>query len=99
MAASQLDVVYRTGSDSVVPGSGLIWVWPINLSGEFTDLLSMRKPEALIILAHYAVLLHHRRRVWLVGNVGGILIQEISKFLGTFWKSWLDWPNEVIAQS
>ena len=99
VAASQLDVVYRTGSDSVVPGSGLIWVWPLNLSGEFTDLLSMRKPEALIILAHYAVLLHHRRRVWLVGNVGGILIQEISKFLGTFWKSWLDWPNEVIAKS
>jgi hypothetical protein len=60
-------------------------------------LLSRRKPEALIILAHYAVLLHRRRRVWLVGNVGWILIQEISKFLGTFWKTWLDWPNEVIA--
>jgi len=98
VAASQLDVVYQTGSDSAAPGAGLIWVWPINLSSEFTDLLSMRKPEALIILAHYAVLLHRRRRVWLVGNVGRILIQEISKFLGTFWKTWLDWPNEVIVQ-
>ncbi|CAI6338142.1 unnamed protein product [Periconia digitata] len=98
VAASQLNIVYQTDSDSAAPGSGLIWVWPINLSSEFTDLLSMRKPEALIILAHYAVLLHRRRRVWLVGNVGGILIQEISKFLGTFWKTWLDWPNEIIAQ-
>jgi hypothetical protein len=98
VAASQLDIVYQTGSDSAVPGSGLLWVWPINLSSEFTDLLSMRKPEALIILAYYAVLLHRRRRVWLVGNVGGILIHEISKFLGTFWKTWLDWPNEVISQ-
>jgi hypothetical protein len=97
MATSQLDLVYRTASDSAAPGSGLIWVWPINLSSEFTDLLSMRKPEALIILAHYAVLLHRRRRVWLVGNVGRILIEEISRFLGTFWKAWLKWPNEELA--
>ena len=98
VAVSQLDIVYQADPNSAVPGSGLVWVWPINLSSEFIDLLSMRKPEALIILAHYAVLLHRRRRVWLVGNVGGILIQEISKSLGTFWKIWLDWPNEVVAQ-
>jgi hypothetical protein len=102
VAASQLGVVYQTNLDSVESASqvhapGLIWVWPINLSSEFTDLLSMRKPEALIILAHYAVLLHRRRPMWLVGNVGGILIEEISRFLGTFWKRWLEWPNEILA--
>jgi hypothetical protein len=102
VAVSQLGIVYQTDSDSVesasqAHASGLIWVWPINMSSEFTDLLSMRKPEALIILAYYAVLLHRRRRVWLVGNVGGILIEEISRCLGTFWKRWLEWPNEVLA--
>jgi len=60
VAASQLDIVYQTGWDSAAPGSDFIWVWPINLSSEFTDLLFMRKPEALIVLAHYAVLLHRR---------------------------------------
>lgn len=100
-AASQLTVVYQTEPDMAKPsnqppGNGLLWVFPINLSSEFTALLSMRKPEALIILAHYAVLLHRRRRVWLVGNVGRILIEEISRFLGTFWRAYLDWP---LAQS
>lgn len=103
VAASELTVVYQTEPDvekpsNQPPGTGLIWVFPINLSSEFTALLSMRKPEALIILAHYAVLLHRRRRVWLVGNVGRVLIEEISRFLGSFWKTWLDWPNEVLLQ-
>ncbi|EAT80977.1 hypothetical protein HBH56_164390 [Parastagonospora nodorum] len=100
-AVSQLTVVYQTEQDVVKPSNqppenGLLWVFPINLSSEFTALLSMCKPEALIILAHYAVLLHRRRRVWLVGNVGRILIEEISRFLGTFWRTYLDWP---LAQS
>lgn len=104
VAATELGVVYRTGPDWAEPWTqspahgGLIWIWPVNLSNEFAALLSMRKPEALIILAHYAVLLHRRRRVWLVGSIGRILIEEISRFLGSFWKSWLDWPNEVLSQ-
>jgi hypothetical protein len=68
VAASQLTVVYQTepvvGKSSIQPpGNGLLWVFRINLSSEFTKLSSMRKPETLIILAHYAVLLHRRRRV------------------------------------
>jgi len=103
-AASELNIVYQTEPDVVKPfelphGNGLLWVFPINLSSEFAALLSMRKPEALIILAHYAVLLHRRRQVWLVGNVGRILIEEISRFLGAFWKTWLEWPNSVLARS
>jgi hypothetical protein len=37
--------------------------------------------------------------MWLVGNVGRILIEEISRFLGSFWKHWLEWPNEMLAQT
>ncbi|KAH6612399.1 hypothetical protein C7974DRAFT_345921 [Boeremia exigua] len=103
-AVSQLILVYQT---EPVPGelpthgqpSGLIWAWPVLLSGGFADLLLMRRPEALVILCHYAVLLHRRRHMWLVGNVGQILIKEISTFLGSFWKEWLEWPNEMMVQS
>jgi hypothetical protein len=70
--------------------AGLVWAWPILLSSKFTDLLMKRRPEALIILCYYAVLLHWRRNMWIMGNVGHMLIEAITKFLGTYWRRWLD---------
>jgi hypothetical protein len=77
---------------------GLIWTWPSLLSGVFTNLLMKRRPGALIILCHYAVLPHRRRHIWLVRNAGQVLISEITRFLGTYtyWLDWLSWPNQVL---
>jgi hypothetical protein len=78
---------------------GLVWAWPILLSGAFTELLLRRQPEALIVLCYYAVLLHQRRGMWLVGNAGRMLIESTTKFLGTYWSRWLEWPNEMIRDT
>ncbi|PSN69769.1 hypothetical protein BS50DRAFT_661702 [Corynespora cassiicola Philippines] len=102
-AIAQLQIIFKTdalGKDKA-PGqhpAGLVWSWPVMLSGTFTDLLMKRKPEALIILCHYAVALHHRRNIWLVGNAGRRIIEEVTKFLGTYWRFWLDWPNEILRE-
>jgi hypothetical protein len=99
-AVESLQLVYQSASSigEISPESapGLIWTWPILLSGVFTKLLMKRRPEALIILCHYAVLLHRRRHIWLVRNAGQMLISEITRFLGTYWLEWLDWPNKVL---
>lgn len=76
-----------------------IYSWPILLSADFTNLLSKRRPEALIILAHYAVVLHERREIWVVGESGSWLIRAITTYLGTFWKDWLVWPNDALARA
>lgn len=75
---------------------GVVFAWPVLVSEEFTDLLLKRQPEALIILAHYAVLLHARRHVWVVGEAGRMLIESITAHLGTYWKRWLTWPNSIL---
>jgi hypothetical protein len=102
-AVECLQLVYQSeplvGETPTERAPGLVWTWPILLSGVFTKLLMKRRPEALIILCHYAILLHRRRRIWLVGNAGGMLIVEITRFLGTYWKDWLDWPNQMIQDS
>ncbi|KAF2182946.1 hypothetical protein K469DRAFT_787057 [Zopfia rhizophila CBS 207.26] len=104
VTVSRLQLIYQSESSAgEIPreehlSAGLIWAWPILLSGVFTDLLMKRRPEALIILCHYAVLLHQRRRMWLVGNAGRMLIEAITKFLGTYWKHWLDWPNQMLEE-
>jgi hypothetical protein len=77
----------------------LVWVWPILLPGAFTELLLKRQPEALIILCYYAVLLHQRRGMWLVGNAGRLLIESTAKSLGSYWSHWLEWPNEMIRDA
>jgi hypothetical protein len=78
-------------------GVHMVFAWPVLVSAEYTNLLSKRNPEALIILAYYAVLLHLRRGVWIVGDTGRALIQSISTLLGTYWEPWLAWPNSTIA--
>lgn len=102
-AVETLQLVYQSESSTEGPSSekapGSIWTWPVLLSAVFADLLMKRRPEALIILCHYAVLLHRRRRIWLVRNAGQMLISEITRFLGTYWLDWLDWPNQMLQDS
>lgn len=104
-AVSRLKLMYQAeylneqSPELQQPSSRLIWAWPVLLSGVYTDLLQRRQPEALIILCHYAVLLHQRRSVWFVGGAGRMLIESVTKSLGSYWKHWLDWPNEVIGNA
>jgi hypothetical protein len=84
-------------------GSGPSWrelilAWLIRISPEFADLLLLRKPEALAILAHYAVLLHWRRDLWLINDGGKFLIDSITRYLGSPWQSWLELPASVLAE-
>ena len=42
----------------------MISEWTMLVPPEFTRLLADKRPEALIVLAHYALLLHYGRRLW-----------------------------------
>ncbi|KAJ0416857.1 hypothetical protein BJY00DRAFT_316417 [Aspergillus carlsbadensis] len=79
-----------------------VTTWPLLLDIEFGDLLEQGRPEALVILAHYGMLLHRFRDSWLFGDSGAFLVQGVSRFLGRGygqgygWEEWLEWPNEVV---
>ncbi|OBT74649.1 hypothetical protein VF21_06408 [Pseudogymnoascus sp. 05NY08] len=78
---------------------GLAFAWPIQISTEYLDLLKQRRPEALAILAHFAVMLHSHRSAWLIGGAGRYIIESISGYLGTYWENWLAWPVAALAES
>jgi hypothetical protein len=88
-AVESLQLVYQsepsTKDTSAEKAPGSICTWHILLSAVFTDLIMKRRSEALIILCHYAVLLHRRRHIWLVRHGGQMLIPEMTRFLGTYW--------------
>jgi hypothetical protein len=76
----------------------MIFQWTMLASPDFTSLLSARKPEALILLSYYALLLHHGRRTWQVGEAGAYLMGLILDYLPPEWHIWLEYPRRVLVQ-
>lgn len=74
-----------------------IFGWPALVSKEFKDELARLSPKALIILAHFAVLLYYQRQLWLLSDGGGCLIRCISQNLDAYWLGWLQWPTREIS--
>lgn len=68
----------------------------LRVDDEYIHLLKQRHPEALVVLAFFAVLLHWNRTAWVIGDGGQYLIQSITHHLGSHWAEWLRWPNLVL---
>lgn len=77
----------------------MIFAWPLTISTGFVELLRKRRPEALLVLAHFAVLLHWCRCHWVFGSVGKQLLHGTIAQLGQGWERWLQWPREMIESS
>ncbi|GKZ25669.1 hypothetical protein AbraIFM66951_002968 [Aspergillus brasiliensis] len=77
-------------------GINAVTTWPILMKMEFAEYLEQRRPEALVILAHYACLLHQFRDFWMFGDSGAFVIQEVMESLGPEWEEWMVWPKEVL---
>lgn len=70
--------------------------FPILLTAEYVEALRKNRPEALLVLAYYGVLLHRCRRSWIIGDSGSFLIQLIADYLGSFWQEPMRWPLQVL---
>lgn len=88
----------QSGSTEKAGEADLIFAWPITISPEFTELLLQKKPEALAVLAHYAVLLHWRRDLWIINDGGIFLINSIVRHLGSYWEPWLALPISILQE-
>ena len=71
-----------------------IYIWPGTVSQEFVELMYERKPEALIILAHYCVLLKKMNGCWYMEGLGENLLSAISEALSLDWRPWIEWAIE-----
>lgn len=71
--------------------------WMVRVRKDYAERLRQRRPEALVVVAYYGVLLHRGREYWAIGDAGGFLIRAITRHLGTYWAEWLAWPNEMLC--
>jgi hypothetical protein len=77
----------------------LLPAWLIRSSVAYLNLIDQRQPEALIILAYFALAVHFYRDSWMVRDTGIRLITAIEANLDPQWTKWLEWPKKVIVST
>ena len=78
---------------------GTAFTWPVEVPDKFIQLLHARCPEALVILAHYCVVLHHLDNYWWMKGWAAHLMENIYSELTGPWRDWIQWPSSVIARN
>ena len=69
-------------------------MWPGSLNQDFVELIYGRDERALVILAHYCVLLKKVDHVWYLRGLGRGLLESIWEVLGDEWRPWVGWARE-----
>ncbi|OAL51127.1 hypothetical protein IQ07DRAFT_643247 [Pyrenochaeta sp. DS3sAY3a] len=81
------------------PSDALLKMWIHFVSPRFMQLLSERQPGALIILAHYAVLLNRAAHYWFLAGVPTKILTAVYALIPAEWKPWMDWPRAQIEMT
>ncbi|KAK8013309.1 hypothetical protein PG991_009580 [Apiospora marii] len=77
----------------------MTFTWPVRCPAKFGELIRQRSPRALVVLAHYAVLLHRSRDLWPIGPSAPRFLQVISDVLGPGeYEAQLEWPRAVVLE-
>jgi len=75
---------------------GAVFIWPGAVSQEFVDLLFERRPEALVLLAYFCVLLKRINSYWYFEGLGVGLLERVGEGLdswGEGWREWIAWAE------
>ena len=65
------------------------WIWFI--PSRFIELMRIREPFALVILAHFAVIMHSLRGHWWMGEWGSRVLEVIGQTLDAEWRQSISW--------
>ncbi|KAJ4367398.1 hypothetical protein N0V83_006980 [Neocucurbitaria cava] len=76
---------------------GAIFVWATRISREYIQLIEQKDRNALVILAHYAILPGRVRGVWWLEGLGADIVTAIAMTLGR--ENWhlIEWPAGVLG--
>jgi hypothetical protein len=74
-----------------------LYIWPAQVPQDYLDILAERHPGALILLAHYCILLGRLECHWYMSGFRKRLLSRIYRQLDPEWHDWLQWPLEGIG--
>ncbi|TAQ84862.1 hypothetical protein B7494_g6818 [Chlorociboria aeruginascens] len=79
--------------------AGVVFFWPALVDADFITLLESDRPEALLVLASYAVLLHTQSWRWWIRDLPQSIHKAIEGKLDGRWMEWLSWPAQAIRDT
>ncbi|KAJ0296829.1 hypothetical protein COL516b_011214 [Colletotrichum fioriniae] len=79
--------------------SGLVWRWAVSLPQPFLELMIQNHPMALVILMHYAALVHaFERNMWYLVGWGNNVASALDQAIQEPWREWIQWPLRCIRE-
>lgn len=92
-------VALNSTSDSQVRTKGLCTAWMAQVPSEFFEAVRQRRPEALVVLSHFCVVLEevNSDQVWYMKGWSRELFDECMKGLGDEWAEFITWPLSVFT--
>lgn len=76
--------------------AGMAFLWAYPLSKQFHEDLQARKPAALVLLAHYCVLLQAVDHKWYLNGMAWQLLEDIERNIHPGYQDWLVWPKRWV---
>ncbi|KAL4749565.1 hypothetical protein BDW72DRAFT_213984 [Aspergillus terricola var. indicus] len=98
-AAKQLNTSFlylRHYKPTEITAWNVLRVWPVVVSLDFINLLQQEHPGALILLAHYCILLKYMERYWYFEKRAEILIWRIWSRLRNGWRGYIQGAMEGV---
>lgn len=95
---SELKTLYNSlanGSRGVGGVSGILRFPKRQDAAPFADMLRKRRPQALVILAYYCVLLDCLEDRWWMEGWATRVLQDVNNTLQPQWLHWISWPATV----
>lgn len=74
----------------------LIYSWPVQVPQRYLVLMSEREPRALVILAHYCIMLNMIDSFWFMEGCASRVLHECTEDLDEEWLHYLQWPVSVV---
>ncbi|RDW83519.1 hypothetical protein BP5796_05010 [Coleophoma crateriformis] len=75
----------------------VVYGWPIKVPEAFFAMVKGQKPEALVLLAHYSLLLNRVDHLWYMHGMSRSLLRTIHRKIGKEWESWIAWPLQNLV--
>ncbi|TDZ16550.1 Sterol uptake control protein 2 [Colletotrichum orbiculare MAFF 240422] len=77
----------------------VVFMWPILVSTDYLDMLRRRHPAALVVMAHYCVIVAMAEPFcWFLDGWARTLVTAISEqLMATPWADLILWPAEVVG--
>lgn len=76
--------------------AGMVFLWAYPLSKQFHKDLEAHHPAALVLLAHYCVLLQTLDHYWYLNGMAHQLLEDIERNIHPGFREWLSWPKRWV---